>query len=171
MSPRAVGRAVGAVDAYLGLGSNQGDSEALLAAGIEALCDVVAVSSIYRTAPVGGPSQPPFLNLVAHVRTRFDPHALLAVCQQAERAAGRVRTVRWGPRTLDVDVLLYGCQSVSSPTLTVPHPSMYERRFVLEPLAEIAPHLVTAAQLAAVSEQRCERLDVMLWSPARGAQR
>ncbi len=147
------------VDAYLGLGSNQGDSETLLAAGIEQLPDVVATSGVYRSASVGGPTQPPFLNLVAHLRTRLDPHALLAACQAVEAAAGRVRTVRWGPRTLDVDVLLYGAETVASPTLTVPHPAMYERRFVLEPLAEIAPQLVSAAQLAAVSHQACERVD------------
>lgn len=152
-----------AVDAYLGLGSNVGDSEALLAAALRCLPDVVAVSSVYLTAPIGGPDQPPFLNLVAHLRTKLNPHELLAACRRAEAAAGRVRTVRWGPRTLDVDVLLYGDQRVSSTTLTVPHASMYERRFVLEPLAEIAPDLVTAAQLAHVSDQACERTDTKVW--------
>ena len=110
----------------------------------------MATSPVYETAPVGGPAdQGPYLNLVAELHTARTPRQLLEVCHALERDAGRVREVRWGPRTLDVDVLLVEGIDVDEPDLQVPHPRMAERRFVLAPLADLAPELVTPAQLAA----------------------
>ncbi len=138
--------------AFLGLGSNLGDRRALLRAAVARLReggDVVAVSPVYETAPVGGPpGQEPYLNLVVELRTTDDPRALLARCRALEAAAARVRTVRHGPRTLDADVLLVGDAVVDEPDLQVPHPRMGERRFVLAPLADLAPDLVGAGALA-----------------------
>lgn len=133
--------------AYLALGSNLGDRLGHLQAALERLeaADGVtpeAVSSVYETDPVGGPSQPPYLNAVVAVGTALDARRLLAVAQAVEEAAGRVRGERWGPRTLDVDVLLVGDERVDEPDLQVPHPRMGERGFVLAPLADVAPHLV-----------------------------
>lgn len=129
--------------AYLGLGSNLGDRVAHLRAGVGMLPGVVAVSPVYETAPVGGwGGQQDYLNLVVEVRTGWSPHRLLRACWEAERAAGRVRWVRWGARSLDVDVLLYDRWQVRTPDLAVPHPRMWERRFVLAPLRDLAPGLV-----------------------------
>jgi len=102
---------------------------------------VVAVSSVYETEPVGGPEQPEFLNAVVAVDTPLSPHSLLALAQRLEAAAQRVRAERWGPRTLDVDVLLVGDDEVCTPDLEIPHPRMWERGFVMAPLAELAPEL------------------------------
>lgn len=138
--------------AFLALGSNLGDRLAYLRAGVARLPDVVAVSSVYETAPVGGPAgQGPFLNCVAELSTTQTPRQLLEVAQGAERAARRVRVVRWGPRTLDVDVLLVGDLRVDDEDLIVPHPRMWERGFVLVPLAELAPELVGDRLTAEVS--------------------
>jgi 2-amino-4-hydroxy-6-hydroxymethyldihydropteridine diphosphokinase len=134
--------------AYLGLGSNLGDRWATLARAVAGLPDVVAVSGVYETEPVGGPPQGPYLNLVAGLRTALGPRELLRVAQGLEAEAGRVRTVRFGPRTLDVDVLWVEGETVAEPDLVVPHPRMWERRFVLAPLAELAPDLVPAEALA-----------------------
>ncbi|MEZ5258884.1 MAG: 2-amino-4-hydroxy-6-hydroxymethyldihydropteridine diphosphokinase [Ilumatobacteraceae bacterium] len=113
------------------------------ASAVRELPDVGAMSGIYETDPIGGPDdQGAYLNMVVEVQTRLDPYALLDACRHAEQTAGRERKVRWGPRTLDVDVLLYGDTSIHSEELTVPHPRMFERRFVLAPLAEIAPNTV-----------------------------
>jgi 2-amino-4-hydroxy-6-hydroxymethyldihydropteridine diphosphokinase len=102
----------------------------------------VAVSPVYETAPVGGPAeQGKYLNLVAELSAPQDPLELLATAQRAEAAAGRVRHERWGPRTLDVDILLVGTAKVSSDVLEVPHPRLWERGFVLVPLADLAPEL------------------------------
>ncbi|HEX5096696.1 MAG TPA: 2-amino-4-hydroxy-6-hydroxymethyldihydropteridine diphosphokinase [Acidimicrobiia bacterium] len=133
--------------AFLALGSNLGDRAAHLQAAVDGLARapgtrVVAVSRVYETAPVGGPEQGAYLNAVVEVDTDLDPHALLAVGQQLERAAQRVRNERWGPRTLDVDVLLYDDLEIDSEDLVVPHPRMWERAFVLVPLRDIAPELV-----------------------------
>jgi 2-amino-4-hydroxy-6-hydroxymethyldihydropteridine diphosphokinase len=97
---------------------------------------------VYATDPVGGPEQPEFLNAVVQVETSLAPHELLALGQRLESDAHRVRTERWGPRTLDVDVLLVGDEQVHTPDLEVPHPRMWERGFVMAPLAELAPDLV-----------------------------
>ena len=139
--------------AFIGMGSNLGDRRALLeaaVAGLEAAGDVTAVSPLYETEPVGGPEgQDAYLNVVVELATVDPPHRLLERCQALEEAAQRVRTVRWGPRTLDADVLwVEGCE-VDEEDLTVPHPRMGERRFVLAPLADLAPDLVTPEQLAA----------------------
>ena len=132
-----------AVRAFLGLGSNLGDREAQLGRAVAGLPDVVAVSSLYETEPVGGPpGQGPFLNLVVELDTELGPRGLLEVARGLEADAQRRREVRWGPRTLDVDVLLVGDLVVDEADLVVPHPRMWERRFVVDPLAELAPDLV-----------------------------
>jgi 2-amino-4-hydroxy-6-hydroxymethyldihydropteridine diphosphokinase len=131
------------VRAFLALGSNLGDRRAYLKSALERLPDVVAVSHLYETDPVGGPpGQGAFLNCVVELHTARSPRELLAEAQAAEAAAERVRRERWGPRTLDVDVLLVGDEVVDVPDLTVPHPRMWERGFVLVPLADLAPELV-----------------------------
>ncbi len=135
--------------AFLGLGSNLGDRRALLRTAVAALPDVVAVSPLYETDPVGGPDQDAFLNLVVELSTERSARELLAVCAEREAAAERVRIERWGPRTLDVDVLWVDGETVDEPDLVVPHPRMWRRRFVLAPLRALAPDLVTAAQVAA----------------------
>lgn len=128
--------------AFLGLGSNLGDRWAYLREAVAALPDVVAVSPVYETEPVGGPEgQGPYLNLVVELDTDLSPRQLLVVARRLEKAAGRVRAERWGPRTLDVDVLLVGDLSVDEPDLVVPHPRLWERRFVVAPLADLAPDL------------------------------
>jgi 2-amino-4-hydroxy-6-hydroxymethyldihydropteridine diphosphokinase len=125
------------------LGSNLGDRWAYLRGGVAQLPDVVAVSSVYETEPLGGPpGQGRYLNLVAELRTAATPRDLLAAAQRAEVAAGRTRGARWGPRTLDVDILLVGELVVEEADLQVPHPRMWERGFVLVPLADVAPELV-----------------------------
>ncbi len=138
---------------FLGLGSNMGDRRTLIDKAVDALPDVVAVSHLYETAPIGGPEQPPFLNLVVELGTSLGPYDVLELARSLEAAAERVRTVRWGPRTLDVDVLLYGDLELDDPELTVPHPRMWERRFVLEPLADVAPELMPPGWRATVADQ------------------
>ena len=139
--------------AFIGLGSNLGDRHALLRQAVEGLRaagDVVGVSPLYETDPVGGPEgQGAFLNLVVELVTSDTPHVLLDRCRALEAAAERVRTVRWGPRTLDADVLWVEGWQVDDKDLTVPHPRLWERRFVVQPLADLAPDLVTSEQLRA----------------------
>ena len=126
--------------AFLSLGSNLGDSWAILREAVGSLSGVVAVSPVYRTEPVGGPpGQSPFLNIVIEIDTELTARQLLGVCHRLESAADRVRTVRWGPRTLDVDILAIDGVTVDEPDLQVPHPRMRQRRFVMAPLADIAP--------------------------------
>ena len=142
--------------AFVGLGSNLGDRLAFLRTGLRYLPDVVAVSPVYETEPVGGPpGQDRYLNLVAELWSSASARQLLEASQRAEAAAGRARDVRWGPRTLDVDVLLVGDLTIDQPDLQVPHPRMWERGFVLVPLADLAPALVgdrvTATMRAGVS--------------------
>ncbi len=130
------------VTAYIGLGSNIGDREASIRRAVELLAEagrVTAVSSLYVTEPVGYREQEDFVNAVAEIETTLSPDALLAVCRSIEARLGRMRTVRWGPRTVDCDILLYGDAVVNTPSLVVPHPRMAVRRFVLAPLVEIAP--------------------------------
>ncbi|HEY7947895.1 MAG TPA: 2-amino-4-hydroxy-6-hydroxymethyldihydropteridine diphosphokinase [Acidimicrobiales bacterium] len=136
--------------AFLGLGSNMGDRRRHLSRALSGLPDLVRVSTVYETAPVGGPDgQDDYLNIVAELDTTLSARELLAVAQRLEEQAGRVRTVRWGPRTLDVDVLLIEGVAIDEPDLVVPHPRMWHRRFVVEPLAELAPDLVPAGALIA----------------------
>jgi dihydroneopterin aldolase/2-amino-4-hydroxy-6-hydroxymethyldihydropteridine diphosphokinase len=126
--------------ALVALGSNLGDREAYLRFAIAELMHVRAVSHIYETAPVGGPDdQDAFLNMVVAVDTSLDPFAFLRHCHRVEADALRQRIVHWGPRTLDVDLLFYDDVTIDSPELTLPHPRVGERRFVLAPLAEVAP--------------------------------
>lgn len=127
--------------AYIGLGSNMERRELFLQRAIQALrerddVEVAAESGVYETEPVGYTDQPAFLNMVVAVRTALPPRQLLSVLLDIERSLGRTRTIRWGPRTIDLDLLLYGDQAVSEPDLTVPHPRMGERAFVLVPLLE-----------------------------------
>jgi 2-amino-4-hydroxy-6-hydroxymethyldihydropteridine diphosphokinase len=129
---------------FLGLGSNQGDRWKLLREAVASLPDVVAVSPVYETDPVGGPAgQATYLNCVVELDTELKPRQLLGICHRLETAAERVRHERWGPRTLDVDILLVDGVTVGDPDLQIPHPRMRERRFVLEPLRDLAPELVT----------------------------
>lgn len=131
--------------AALGLGSNLGDRWSLLADGVARLRaedPEALVSSVYETAPVGGPEQRSFLNCVVVLETERSPMELLDLAHELEEAAHRLRLVRFGPRTLDVDVLVYGDEVSDDPALTLPHPRMYERAFVLCPLFEVAPDLV-----------------------------
>ncbi len=129
--------------AFLGLGSNLGDRWSHLRRAVAAVPDLVRTSPVYETAPVGGPpGQGPFLNAVVELDTELSARELLAVCRRLEEAAGRVRAERFGPRTLDADVLVVGDLVVDEPDLVVPHPRMWERPFVLVPLAQLAPDLV-----------------------------
>jgi len=130
--------------AYLGIGSNLGERLAHLQLAVDELAAadgviVVGVSPVYETAPVGGPEQPDYLNAVVAVDTTLTAHELLRVAHAVETEAERVRTVRWGPRTLDVDVLLVGDERIDDPDLVVPHPRMAERAFVVVPLADLDP--------------------------------
>jgi 2-amino-4-hydroxy-6-hydroxymethyldihydropteridine diphosphokinase len=145
-------------DAYIALGSNVGRREKNIEAALNALqttrgVEVVKVSSLFETEPVGGPEeQPKFINAAAHLRTALSPERLLAVCTRIEDLLGRKRDIRWGPRTIDLDLLIYEHEIRADPDLTLPHPLMHERRFVLEPLAEIAPDLVHPVLEQTVSE-------------------
>ena len=135
------------VRSFLGLGSNLGDRWSYLRQAVESLPDVVAVSPVYETDPVGGPDQGPYLNLVVELATTLTPSQLLGVCHRIETAAERVRDVRWGARTLDIDILWMDGVQLDDPRLTVPHPRWKERRFVLAPLRDLAPDLVTEREL------------------------
>jgi len=133
--------------AHLALGSNLGDRLGFLQGAVDALeaspgVTVAAVSRVYETAPVGGPEQGPYLNAVVAIDSDLPPLDLLRLAHRIEDEAERVRTERWGARTLDIDVLLVGAEQVDTPALTVPHPRLWERGFVLAPLADVAPDLV-----------------------------
>ncbi|MEL6735002.1 MAG: 2-amino-4-hydroxy-6-hydroxymethyldihydropteridine diphosphokinase [Pseudomonadota bacterium] len=145
---------MGARTAWLGLGGNLGDVRSALAAALKGLdaqdgVSVLAVSPLYKTPPWGLKDQPWFLNCCAGVSTTLAPEALLEVCQQLERVGLRERTVRWGPRTVDIDIIAYeGVEQVEQ-RLTLPHPRAVERAFVLTPLAAIAPDVELAGQTVA----------------------
>lgn len=152
----------GRATAYVALGANLGDARAAVAQALHDLgtlprTQLVRASSLYRSAPVDS-SGPDYINAVAEIGTDLSPEELLAQLQRLEQAAGRERPWRNAPRTLDLDLLLYDELRLDSPTLTIPHPRMAERAFVLVPLAEIAPARVTAAQLQAVAGQGISRL-------------
>ena len=127
--------------AYVGVGANLGDREATIRAAVAALPGVVAISELRETEPVGVVDQPPFLNGAVALDTELDPRALLDVLLAIERELGRERRERWGPRTIDLDLLLYGEERIEEPGLTVPHPRLHERRFALEPLLDLDPEL------------------------------
>lgn len=130
--------------AYVGLGGNLGEPRTAMARALRFLdasaeAEVEAVSSLYRTPPWGRTDQPDFLNAVAQLRTSLSPRGLLELCLAAEASLHRVRDERWGPRTIDLDILSFGGMTVDEPGLQVPHPRMADRAFVIVPLAEIAP--------------------------------
>lgn len=159
------------IRAALGLGSNLGDRASHIAAAIAALAEagsLVGVSSLYETAPVGGPKQGPFLNAVVVIDTELTALQLLERCLEVERGRGRERRQRWGPRTLDVDILLYGDQTVAEENLTIPHPRMTERRFVLQPLLEAWPNATLpdgtplSQFTAGVADQKVRRLEALV---------
>ena len=151
---------------FIGLGSNLGDREDALARGRRALeahgLHIAVASSLYETEPVGGPAQEWFLNQVIGGDTALSPEALLAACLAAEQEQGRVRTVPGGPRTLDADLLLYGDEVREDGALSLPHPRLHQRRFVLVPLVEVAPAArhprlgLTAQQLLARCPDRSQ---------------
>ena len=165
--------------ALIGLGSNLGDRETRLDTAVAALAktpgvQVRAVSSYRETAPVGGPAgQGPFLNAAVRLETALDPGALLAELRRIEQDAGRLRTVRWGERTLDLDLLIFGSLVLDTPELALPHPRFALRRFVLAPLVEIAPEIVdpvtgrTIADLLANLDRRPSILVLTRGTPLR----
>ena len=132
--------------ALLALGSNLGDRRGHLRQAVATMPDVVATSSVYETGPVGGPDgQGPYLNMVVELDTDLEARGLLGLCAELEAAAERVRVERWGPRTLDVDIVWIDGVTVDEPDLVVPHPRMLERRFVQVPLLDVAPDLANLA--------------------------
>ena len=144
----------------LGLGSNLGDRAANLRMAVRRLGEtpgsvVVLLSRLYESAPVGPRDQPWFLNAVAEIAVTLPPEDLLATAKRIEREMGRRPSERWGPRTIDIDILLYGDAQIASPTLTVPHPELWNRRFVLLPLAD----LITSGPLAERMRQRADELE------------
>ena len=156
------------VSAYIGIGSNLENPVAQVYRAFRELQNIAhtrctARSPLYRSDPVGPPGQPDYINAVAGLETELDPDALLAELRAIENAHGRMRRIRWGPRTLDLDILLYGDQVQSSSRLTLPHPRMHERAFVLYPLYDIAPdlHIPNKGTLA----------DLWAACPAEGIQR
>lgn len=136
------------VKAYIGVGSNLNDPQRQVEVAIASLnkipqSHVSCASSFYRSTPLGVKDQPEFINAVAEVETSLAPHALLAHLQRIEKEQGRVRDgTHWGPRIIDLDILLYGEQHVSTDDLRIPHPEMMKREFVIYPLAEIVPSLI-----------------------------
>lgn len=137
---------------YLSLGSNMGDRFDMLRQAVSQLADhpaitVIRISSLYETDPVGFTDQEPFLNMVVQLETELEALALLDVCQEVEQNLNRKRLVRWGPRTIDLDILLYNQEELETERLIIPHPRMHERAFVLVPLLEINPDLKISAEL------------------------
>lgn len=164
-------RTAPARDAYLSLGANLGERACTLTRALMLLdatsgLTLRALSSVYETAPVGVTDQPNFLNLVARFECRLSAEELLAVTQEIERRLGRLRGPRWGPRIIDIDLLLLGDERADEPVLTLPHPELTRRQFVLVPLAEIAPELVlpggrTAAELSGGESDAVRRLGTL----------
>jgi len=137
----------GVAAVYLGLGSNVGDREEFIEQAVFLLeknpnISVGKRSANYETEPEGGGDQPPFLNSVVEIKTKMDPYSLLDLCQEIEATLGREREIEWGPRTIDIDILIYDDEIVSDDKLQIPHPLMHERLFVLRPLKELAPQQV-----------------------------
>ncbi len=131
---------------FIGLGSNLGDRKSNLERALAYInhhtdIEIIKVSSFIETTPVGGPPQGNYLNAVAKLKTALSPEELLEFLQEVERKLGRTRTVRFGPRTIDLDILLYEDKRIDTPMLKIPHPRMWEREFVMRPLLEIAPYI------------------------------
>ncbi|KGR77547.1 2-amino-4-hydroxy-6-hydroxymethyldihydropteridine diphosphokinase [Ureibacillus sinduriensis] len=149
---------------YLSLGTNIGDREQNLKLAVRLLQDtenvsVTAVSSIYETAPVGYVDQPSFLNIALSIETTYSAMDMLRICQSVENELGRVREVRWGPRIIDLDILLYNNDNIEVKHLIVPHPRMFERAFVLVPLLEITKNIRTPH--LEMAKSCLERMDLM----------
>lgn len=167
-------RAEKPVRVLIGFGGNEGDSEAFCRSAMAALSEleglrVLAVSSLYRTEPIGYREQPWFVNGVILGETVLSPEDLLAGLLEVEKSFGRVRTVRWGPRPLDLDIIFFGDRVIESHQLVIPHPRAHERRFVLEPAAEVCPEFVHPVLGLSVQEllsrPEVQSQDVRLWKP------
>lgn len=156
-------------DVFLSIGTNIGEREANLQQVVQLLqvqVEVVKVSSIYETAPVGYTDQPSFLNIAVHVRTTRSATEMLALCQAIENELGRVRDIRWGPRIIDLDILLFNQEIIVTEHLLVPHPRMYERAFVVVPLVEISESF--ESEQMALARDTLDKLDlqqegIILW--------
>jgi len=181
VTPGAIHRVEPSRTVVLALGSNLGDRLDNLQRGVAALCGdglgCVAVSAVFQTVPVGGPEQGDFLNAVLLADSALPATAILRRCQQAEAELGRVRTVRWGPRSLDVDIIACGGEVSADPELTLPHPRAHERAFVLAPWLDVAPDAWlpgwgSVADLLAAAPDRAgvRRLDEVRLTPRAGAQ-
>lgn len=158
------------IPVYIGLGSNLGNREENLHAAYRHIHVIggvqpVRCSRFYETVPVGGPPQPMFLNAALEVKTSLSPHELLERFQRIEDLMGRIRSIRWGPRSIDIDILLYGNEIVDDEHLKIPHPLMHTRLFVLEPLVEIAPSMVHPG-LQKTILQLYQELQTSLLTPA-----
>lgn len=159
--------------AYIALGSNIGDRYYFLKSAIDKLNDhsqikVVNISSVYETDPVGYTEQDAFLNMVVSVMTGLQPHELLAECMRIELELGRKREKVWGPRTLDLDILLYNQENIETESLIIPHPRMKERAFVLVPLLEIASNLLSSWESNINIKELQEKEGVRLWKRKNG---
>ena len=162
--------------AYISLGSNMGNRIELLGEALRELEDngsirVVNVSSIYETDPVGYEDQALFLNMVAQINTDLSPIKLLDTCQEIEKGLGRKRDIRWGPRTIDLDILLYNNENVIMDRLVIPHPRLHERSFVVVPLLEIHPDITLPSSgmpLCEIAEQLTDREGVRIWKQKNG---
>ena len=151
--------------AFIALGANLGDPVAQLREAAQRLRDTaglhsVQLSPIYFSAPVGVVDQPRFANAAVRLETSFTAHELLAVCHSVERAMGRVRTVRWGPRTIDLDLIFFGTLHLSDDVLTLPHPRWSERAFVVQPIYDLAPDLSIDGVALSETLARLDRSDL-----------
>ena len=156
--------------AYIALGSNIGKKETYLKEAVKKLHEhpevqVELISSIYETTPVGYENQDDFLNMAVKISTSLRPEKLLSLTQKIEQELGRTREVRWGPRTADLDILLYNRENIETEQLVVPHPRMYERLFVLVPMSEICPE-IGEVQINAVTDQE----GVSIWKKTCGVE-
>lgn len=162
-------------DVYISAGSNMGDRESYLEFALKELerlesFAIQSISPIYETAPIGYTEQPPFLNLALHGKTAYSPSELLRQVQEIEKKAQRVRDIRWGPRTLDLDILLYNQETIIMDNLVIPHPRMKERGFVIIPLYDIAPHLMLPPEQLPIEQlyrQFAHEAGIVKWSEGR----
>lgn len=165
-------------EAYIALGSNIPPKADYLEKSISRLeaqgdIEVLQASPIYETVPVGYTEQSDFLNMVAHIQTSLSAFKLLEVCQEIEQELGRERTIKWGPRTIDLDILLYNQENIETEQLVIPHPRLHERAFVLVPMAELAPNLIVPVINKSVSDLLAalaaeEKEGIAKWKPKNG---